>query len=272
MGDIRTGIAPGATAIADRSMSIGRVLNRAFGWIGANPLLLFGLAFVLSTVPGIVLNLLFATSRPLQAGAFTPIAIVTRSGTGFLAALFVLFATGGLVRAMAAQHDGRPIGFADAALTATRKFLPLLALGVLLGLGLLVGLVLLIVPGIILYLIWSVATPALVEEQIGVFEAFGRSAFLTRGARWNIFAIQLVVLAIYWIISAISGILILLVYGMQGYASAVQNGVPILFTLLSAITSTAVLVLVTAIQTSLYVELRDWKDGPASDRLDAIFA
>ena len=43
--------------------------------------------------------------------------------------------------------------------------IPLIGLSILVAIGVVLGFVFLIVPGVILYLTWSVAAPALVEER-----------------------------------------------------------------------------------------------------------
>ncbi len=52
-------------------------------------------------------------------------------------------------------------------------------LSILSNLGILVGIVLLIVPGVILYVRWTLALPAMMRENIDVTEALGRSNALT---------------------------------------------------------------------------------------------
>jgi hypothetical protein len=60
--------------------------------------------------------------------------------------------------------------------------------------------------------------------------------------------------------------------GLNGLQAMGQNGPPIWWLVMTAILSTLVNTFWSTIQTSLYVELRDWKDGPASQRLQDIFA
>jgi hypothetical protein len=47
--------------------------------------------------------------------------------------------------------------------------------------------VLIIIPGLILLTIWSVAAPVMVVERPGVFAALGRSRDLVRGYGWPVF-------------------------------------------------------------------------------------
>jgi len=42
-------------------------------------------------------------------------------------------------------------------------------------------------PGLIVFTMWFVATPACVVERLGPFRSMGRSRQLTKGHRWKIF-------------------------------------------------------------------------------------
>jgi hypothetical protein len=69
------------------------------------------------------------------------------------------------------------------------------ALGVnfLSGIGILLGLVLLIVPGIYLIAIWSLALPALMAEDLSVSESLSRSKALTEGHRLVVLGLMLLI-------------------------------------------------------------------------------
>lgn len=97
---------------------------------------------------------------------------------------------------------------------------------VLLALSVMVGLVLFLVPGVILYFMWSVASPVLVEERCGVFGSFGESRQLTKGARWKLFGILLVVLLVYWIVSGTAALLAIQIMGLSSLTTAWAWGLP----------------------------------------------
>ena len=269
-----------ATSIGEaggRAVSIGRIFSRAFETMGSNPVTVFGISFVFTALPGVITNYaaqgLGYSPQNLTNGVisfflYMTIAIVS----GLLNVIFAMLTQGALVRATAAHAEGREASFGEAAMTGLRAALPLFLLGILLGLGLFFGFMLLIVPGVILYLMWAVAAPALVEEKIGVIDAFGRSRYLTSGARWKVFGLGLILAVIYAIFGGISSTILLGVYGAQGFANAVQAGLPVGFLLVSLILTTLVTAIVATIQTSMYIELRDWKDGPATEALSEIFA
>lgn len=261
----------------DRSVSIGRIISRAFGTMGSNPVTVFGISLVFGALPGVLINLgaqrLGYSQQNFANGVITPALFWTIfTVTIMLGIAFAMLTQGALVRATAAHSEGREASFGESATAGLRVIVPLFILGLLLGLGIMLGFLLLIVPGIILYLMWAVAAPALVEEKTGIIGSFGRSSYLTKGARWKVFGLGLIVVVIYWIFSAVIGVAMISIYGLNGLAAAVQEGLPIGFLTVNALLSTIVTAIVATLQTSLYIELRNWKDGPANEALNEIFA
>jgi len=266
-----------AGQVEDRNVSIGHVLSRAFATMGANPLTVFGISFALGALPRVAMNYgaqsLGYSSRNYMTGAISPLLFFSIAvAIGLLSIFSSMLTQGALVRATIAHSEGREASFGESAMAGLRVVLPLFALGILFSLGLLFGFVLLIIPAIFLYLMWAVAAPALVEERTGVFGAFNRSSYLTKGARWQILGLSFVMLVIYWIFSGVIATSLVLIYGVQGLATLTQNGLPLAWLIVSGVLSTILTAIMTTIQTSLYVELRNWKDGPASEKLADIFA
>jgi uncharacterized membrane protein len=189
--------------------------------------------------------------------------------------LTIVFSTltqGALVRATIAHSEGRQASLGESAAAGLAVVVPLFLLGLGSALGIGVGLILLIVPGAILWVVWSVAAPALVEERIGVFEAFGRSNALTEGARWKVFGLLLILLIASWLFGAVIAAFNLAVYGsMKGAALAATHGFKVSDFVLSAFQETVTTVVWGVMQTSLYVELRNWKDGPPTHALVDVF-
>ena len=149
--------------------------------------------------------------------------------------------------------------------------LPLIGLAILMALGIEFGLVLLIVPGVMLFVAWSVASPALVAERTGVFEAFGRSRFLTKGARWKVFGIEAILLIVYLIFASAFGATLYSVSGANLTTMAI-TALPISWIVTSIISGTIVNMVWSTMQTSLYIELRNWKEGLPEQTLEEIFA
>ena len=97
---------------------------------------------------------------------------------------------GTLIEAVRDVRDGR----ADLSVGETfERVLPplnrIVLAGILLGLAIGVGFLLLIVPGLVVLTLWIFVIPAIVLEDRGIGEAFGRSRELVRGNGWNVFGV-----------------------------------------------------------------------------------
>jgi hypothetical protein len=273
-------MATAAAPVDGRSVSVERVFGRAFGVMKAAPLVVFGIAFLFGAVPGVLVNYFGA---PLQAqlkaaaikGDATSVLLMILVGLVLILVpmLLAMLVQGALVRAVIAHTTGERIDFRHSVGAGLSMALPLLGLTIIVGLGLVLGMILLIVPGIILYIMWSVAAPALVAERHGVFTALGRSRRLTKGARWKTFGILLLVWIVTLIVGSVQGVLLFRSAGsVAAIAAMAEQGMPLNVLLLSLVTTTIISSLTATVQTSLYLELRDWKDGPANERLEDVFA
>lgn len=265
-----------ATAAAhgdDRSVSIGRVFSRAFGTIAANPATTLGIGFLFGALPSLLAAYAIQTVRAESFATLGPAATI---GIGLFSLLVTILlgiiAQGVLVRVTVAFSEGRKASLGESVMAGLRVALPLFVLGVLSALGLALGFLLLVVPGVILYMMWSVAAPSLVEERLGPIEAFGRSRHLTRGARWKIFGLTLVVLVVYWIVSGVVAALTIASYGgLEQVAASAAQGPSLVQLAVNAVVATLYSAVSGVIPPSLYVELRDWKDGPQTEALAEIF-
>ena len=121
-----------------------------------------------------------------------------------------------------------------------------------------VGFFLLVVPGIIIAVALSVAIQVCVVERRGPFASIGRSRFLTKGNRWGIFGLSLLLFVIgaiiggaFWIVRVAAG----------PEVAAVVN-----FILQSAFSAFHSVVFVVA-----YHDLRVEKEGLDTDRIAAVF-
>jgi hypothetical protein len=115
---------------------------------------------------------------------------------------------------------------------------------------------------------WAVAAPAVVVERDGVFNALGRSRELTKGARWKILGLFLLLGVSYWLLSIVLGFVGLEAYGASDATTGLSVGNLVgsfvLGTIFNAFWGT--------IQPSLYVELRHWKEGDSVEALARVFA
>jgi len=263
-----------AGAPEDRSVSIGRVFQRAFSAITFNPLVILGLALVVGAIPGIIMTYLFyrlgiGAPASLRTGASMNAMIGAGAVTTVLSLVISSLVQGALTRATVSASEGRKVSFGESLGTGLRVILPLIALSILFAIGLTIGFVLLIVPGIILLLMWAVAVPSLVVERAGVFEAFSRSAELTKGARWKILALFVLLLVVYWLLSIV---LALIGLGTFSAANLSAAGPTVANAIGGVIVGTVFNALWGTIQPSLYVELRQAREGGSMESLEEIFA
>ncbi|CDX44080.1 conserved membrane hypothetical protein [Mesorhizobium sp. ORS 3359] len=247
---------------------IGRVFSNTFAVIGRNIGLCVGLAALFSGLPALIIRLLTqpqidAIVRQDPAAMADPSAVFRNSYITVIAGLIsfvcALLLQSALVRATIEDLNGKRPSFGDCIQIAIRFLLPTLAIGILVALGAGIGLMLLIVPGIILWLGWSMSVPVLIQERRGVFGSMSRSRALTKGSRWSLFGLFLILIIIAMIIQW--GILLVLV--LFGGIIA-EIGAALVQTVVSMVLSIA-----TAVS---YVELRQAKEGASIDELAEIFS
>jgi len=259
----------------ERKVSGGRVFERAFAAIRHNPGPTIGLAFLFGAVPGLLVAILMQQLRPQMMAA----SIQDGSMAGFYALTLLSVVLGliisaltqaALTRATVAESEGRRASFGESIRAGMAVLLPLVILSILLAICVMIGFMLLIVPGVMLYCMWSVAVPSLVEERRGIFGSFGRSRELTSGARWKIFGILLVLVVVYWLVSMAAGIFAMSNVDFTNPQAGFD--LPVSFYVVNVVVGTLINLFWATVQASLFVELRNWKDGPATENLQQIFA
>jgi len=255
-------------------LDIGKVISGTFAVIGRNFVPFAVLSLVLSGIPTALIAFIQVQAVGADGTPSMSLGYLSSIAYSGLAALITgAILQGALVYGTVQDLNGTRPSIAECLANGLRAFLPLIGLSILLGLALVFGFALLIVPGIMMACAWCVAVPALVADRSGVFGAFTRSAELTRGNRWRIFALFVVV----WVIAIVIGLVIGAVLGVVALTGAVgadpaalaRSPVQIVGNLLSntltsMIGSTGVAV--------LYVELRRAREGLGPQWLSEIFS
>jgi hypothetical protein len=121
-----------------------------------------------------------------------------------------------------------------------------------------VCLVLAYVPGVVLLVRWFVAAPVLIHERSGVLRSLARGRNLTKGNRWLLLGL--------WLIIFIAEIGI----GLAVARAFAIGTIPRL--LLDALTAVADSVILPIVMATSYIELRQVKEGAGADELKEIFA
>jgi hypothetical protein len=173
-------------------------------------------------------------------------ALISLAGTFWL--------QGALIQAVSDVRDGR----ADLSVSETfsqvyPRLGTIIVAGLLLGLAIAVGLLLLIVPGLYLMTIWIAVIPAIVLENRGIGESFGRSRELVRGYGWNVFGI--IVLTILILLGVGITIGLILSPLAEWLASLIQQ----------IVANTIVTPFVVAVWTLVYYRLKGREEAAPAD-------
>jgi Uncharacterised protein family (UPF0259) len=172
-------------------LDVGAVIRRVFDiYVDQAPVLLPASAVVF-VITGIVTALLIAASSGLALVALLLSLIATTLFTGMVVELVA-----------DVQDNRRDHTPAQLLRAATPVIGQLILVGIVAGIGIVIGFILIIVPGLILITIWSVAAPVVVLERPGVFASLGRSRELVRGNGWQVFGVIFVLFFLILIVSS----------------------------------------------------------------------
>jgi len=253
-----------------QNVEVGRVLGRGFEALKANFLPFFGFALVLVGAPAFIGQyLMLSNMRVLDPRFF-----ISSAYWGSLAiSTFGVFLGGSvlqgvLTRSTILQLSGRDPDIGGSAMLALRLLLPILGISLCVGIMIGVGFICLIVPGIMIWCAFSVSVPALVEERAGVFGSITRSRNLTRGARFQVFLLG----ALIWILSVVIGGVLGAIGGAAGFGTGFIMPNPLYGGLSHGLASSLTQVMSTVFIASLYVELREVKEGARAGDLAEVFA
>lgn len=215
------------TSIAQRQFSFGTVISESISVFTAN-LASFVIVSLLLLLPLLLYNLL-AVGAP--TGGFTAgslLAIVIQMVLGYLLAATISFATFQYLR-------GQAVSIGECLSRGLSLILPVIGVAILVGLITGIGFVLLVVPGVIAAVMLWVAIPVAVVERPGVVASLKRSADLTKGYRWTILGILIVIGIVLVVISMILSFVLLAAAGFTVYSI----GLWVLQALFSAFSATA---------------------------------
>ena len=245
------------------AFDLGRVIQRTFTSISRNAAIFFGAAVVLVGAPSVISAI--GQGTIMSTGSATALLFIVIGTILYLIGLFVL--QGMVVKAAVNGFNGKITAFRDAFDVGVQTFLPLLGLAIIACVGMMLGYMFLLIPGLILSVLWSVAAPAVVVEKRGVFASLQRSRDLTRGFRWQVFGLIVIYAVLSWIISmAIGGLGLALGGGFSEVGPNLWFNLatgPVVNVLSGVVASAGV--------AALYYELRTAKEGAAPDELAAVF-
>jgi hypothetical protein len=242
---------------AEGDFRVGRVLNRTSSVLSRN-FLPFFVVTAIANLPGALL--IKVSSDP---DSTSPEAVFQNLGLVMIGLVLtiVLNVLCQAVVLYGAFQDmrGRPVNLTESLQVGFRRFFPIIGLAIVMYFLIMLGTMLLIVPGLILLTMWFVATPVCVVETLGPIKSMRRSSQLTKGHRWKIFGLILLVAVLG---SVIIGGINLSLEAMAGPILSLIGGV-LLNGVWGAFNAIAVVV--------TYHDLRVAKEGTNIEQIAAVF-
>jgi uncharacterized membrane protein len=183
-----------STRFAESDFRVGRVLNRTSSVLSRN-FLPFFVVTACANLPSVLLFKGAETAAPgtseavLRGALMMVVSIVLVVVLSTLSQAIVLYGAFQDMR-------GRQVNLTESLQVGLRRFFPIIGLAICMALLGGLGFLLLIVPGVILLTMWFVATPVCVVEQLGPLRSMGRSRQLTKGHRWKIFGLMLILIIV----------------------------------------------------------------------------
>lgn len=255
----------------ERKIDFGRVLSSAFQTLLKNAVPFLGVSLVLGGIPGFVFQYwmlgMAAGAQPSVEFMFSAQFWAPILASIIIGIISSALLQGTLVGATVRHLTGRPVDIGQSVAAALSRILLILLLSILIGLVVLLGTLLLIVPGIILYLMYSVSVPVMMAEGRGVTDSMSRSSSLTQGSKLMIFLLLIVVGMISGAVSGFGNAIFAQLAGVPGseaYRITLSLGAMVNETITTAIGA----VLIAA----LYVELRTVKEGASTEVLADVFS
>lgn len=192
-----------------RPLTVGEILDGAITTMRRYPALIFGVSAVvalLETALSLGLAIWFGNNLatvPVPGPAATPeetlnylssalsATAATLGVTVVVTLLIRTFLTGFMTVVVGKAVLGKPITFGEAVAEVTPLLLPLLGVTLAYTLISAVGLMFCLIPGIWLYVLFGLASPALVLERGRIGRSLSRSRALVAGSWWRVFGVLL---------------------------------------------------------------------------------
>lgn len=187
-----------------RPLSTGELLDRTFSLYRSH----FGLFVGIFALP----HLVVLAFQCLGVAVRHPGNQLADLGTQFFWSMGALFLTvivsaasqAATVVAVSQVHLDRPASVSDSFSRVRGEIWGVIGLSMLMGLGIGVGVIALVVPGILLAMMWSLAVPVKILENKGITDSMSRSSDLTKGDRGRIFVIWL----LFFVLAVAVGLLL----------------------------------------------------------------
>ena len=183
------------------SFRVLKVLVRGVSWYINNLGIVIPISFI-AALPELFCHLIYASVD--ADGGDNGNRVIVETLVLFLASMWL---TGFLTHAaVTSMSSGQKPSLNDSLSRSARSYFPMLIVALLLGLAIVLGMVALIIPGLVLWVMYWVAIPAVVVERRGILESFGRSQALTSGHRWKVLWVLLSAMLLAFVLSTVIGL------------------------------------------------------------------
>ncbi len=248
---------------APSSFRVGAVFGRSFELLFRDFGKFFGLSLI-AWAPFLLLTLVggaqpgLAAGVPPDGGAIAQY-VLSVFGIGLLWMLLSVLCQAIILYGAFEQMRGTSFAVGESVKRGLARFFPILGVILCMAFGAGFASILFFVPGIIVYLMWLVAVPVCIVEERGPMASLGRSRELTRGSRWKLFGIVMVIAVASWLVQLIVQFVFLAAAGK----------------LLAALATFLCSALIAAYRSILgavvYHDLRVAREGIDIDRIAAVF-
>ena len=235
------------------------------GGFRVGDVLLRGLRILVHNVAPFGLLALAFTAPPFIYAWVSPVAEAGAPATGDIAiflvnVLLTYLLTAALVYGTVRELRGSRASLAECVSRGLGLVFPVVGVAIVAGVATAVGSLLLVIPGLIVASMLWVAIPVAVVERPGVFASLRRSAELTKGKRWQVFGIIMIILLLAVVVASIMAAIIDAATQSPTVVSLISWVVTALFTALSAVVSAV-----------SYHDLRIAKEGVGTEQIAAVF-
>lgn len=259
------------TSAPRQSLGVGALFGEAVRlFFGRLPLFL-----AVAVLPAFALSALQLFAVPVMSdpmAALNPLGVLT--SPAFLASMVVVGASVTMIVAVTtlAAYDvklGKPAQISQYLRRSMRSLVPIIVLGIIFYIVFIIGLALLVVPGLYVAACFAVMTPAIVIEGAG-FGGMRRAAQLSKGYRWPIAGLLLLVLIVFVIIN------LLVTLPVTGFSGLIDDGIPdegtfFLLNMLDAAVAAFQYAFFAILAALLYARLRALKEGLGFEDLANVF-
>ena len=257
------------TPAAKTPLGVGGIVSNSFSILFGNLIPVMIVAFIPSLI-GLIFSVMtngVGLTLGVDTGAPVSFASPVLIGLGVV----VQLALQGLIIALLVQlaYDaklGQPITPIAYLSPAIKAIVPILVLSLVIGILAGIGLMLLVIPGLYIYAVFCVTTPAIMIERAG-FGGMSRSAALTKEYRWPVIGV-LILLGLCTIgLGIVATFVVSAIVPIIGLNTAGFGVGILIYALINGLTYG-----LSGIGAALiYARLRDIKEGVSVDKLAAVF-